>query len=96
MKVRFLSCAEVELDKAIVYYEAKEAGLGLRFLSEVRDSVERIVLYPEAWHRLSCNTHRCRTKVFPFGIIYQIKKNELLIVAIAALHREPEYWKDRI
>lgn len=31
------------------------------------------------------------TKVFPFGIIYQIKKEELLIVAVAVLNREPEY-----
>jgi mRNA-degrading endonuclease RelE of RelBE toxin-antitoxin system len=96
MKVRFLSCAEDDLDHAIDFYEGKEVGLGLRFLSEVRDSVGRIVLYPDAWQRLSENTHRCRTKVFPYGIIYQIKKEELLIVAVAALHREPDYWKDRV
>ena len=39
MKVRFLSCAEDDLDHAIDFYEGKEVGLGLRFLSEVRDSV---------------------------------------------------------
>ncbi len=28
------------------------------------------------------------------GVIYQILKDKILIVAIANLHRKPNYWKD--
>ena len=96
MKVRFLSVAEAELDEAIAYYEDKESGLGLRFFSEVKSSVDRIVAYPRAWPRISENCQRCRTKVFPYGIVFQKRDEEILIVAIAALHREPNYWKNRL
>jgi mRNA-degrading endonuclease RelE of RelBE toxin-antitoxin system len=96
VNVRFLSIAEIELDDAIAYYEEKDNGLGLRFLLEIRNTVERIVAYPEAWNPLSTNARRCRMKVFPYGIIYQIRHNEILIVAISSLHREPGYWKDRL
>ena len=95
MKVRFLSVAEAELDETIAYYEEKEKGFGLRFLSEVKNSIDRITSYPDAWHRLSENTHRCRTRVFPYGIIFQRRADEIVVVAVASLHREPNYWKNR-
>lgn len=96
MNVRFLSIAKLELDEAVADYEEKEIGLGLRFLLEIRNSVERIVAYPEAWNLLSANARRCRTKVFPYGIISKIRHDEILILAIASLHREPAYWQDRL
>ena len=96
MNARFLSIAEIELEEAIAYYEEKEVGLGLRFFSEVRNTVKRIIAYPEAWNLLSKNARRCRTKVFPYGIIYQIRHDEILIVAVSSLHREPNYWRDRV
>jgi len=91
VKVRFLSVAEAELDEAISYYEEKEIGLGLRLLSEVKNSVDRIVAYPDAWPHISENAQRCRTKVFPYGLIFQKRKEEILIVAVASLHREPNF-----
>ena len=96
MNVRYLSVAEEELGKAIEYYEDKEVELGLRFYAEYRAALERILAYLNAWHPLSGNTRRCRTKVFPFGIIYQIRNDEILIVAVSELHQKPGYWKDRI
>jgi hypothetical protein len=94
--VRFLTVAEAELEEAMAYYEERESGLGLRFLSEIRNAVDRIVAYPNAWFRLSESTYRCRTNIFPYGIVFQIRDKEILIVAIASFHREPYYWKDRL
>ena len=95
MDIRFLSIAEDELENAIVYYEGKEKGLGLRFLAEI-NCLDRIQHYPHAWFQFSKNTKRCRTKVFPYGVIYQIEKEEIVIVAVASLLRDPDYWKDRV
>jgi len=96
VNVSYLSIAEEELGKAIEYYEEKEVGLGLRFYAEYRAALERILAYPDAWYALSGNTRRCRTKVFPFGIIYQLRNDGILIVAVSELHQKPGYWKDRI
>ena len=96
MRIRFLEIAQIELDDAIAYYNYEAPGLGDAFLAEVLSALDRIGAHPEAWHPCSNRTRRCQTRRFPYGIIYQIKKDEILIVAIANLHRKPEYWKDRI
>ncbi|MCW8988893.1 MAG: hypothetical protein OQK75_14610 [Gammaproteobacteria bacterium] len=52
--------------------------------------------YPKVWHPLSENTRRCQTRRFPYGIIYSILENEILIISVSNLHREPTHWKDRV
>jgi toxin ParE2 len=77
-------------------FQTAEDGLGDSFLIEVLNAIERINRFPLAWHPFSSNTRRCQLHRFPYGIIYQITDTEILIVAIAHLHRKPDYWKERI
>ena len=96
MKINFLEIAQIELDDAIEYYNYEIPGLGDAFLTEVLNTLDRIGKYPEAWQPSSKRTRRCQTRRFPYGIMYQIRKDEILVVAIANLHRKPGYWKGRI
>jgi toxin ParE2 len=96
MRIRFLEIAQIELDEAIEYYNHETPGLGKEFLAAVLSALARIGRFPEAWHPSSKRTRRCQTRRFPYGIIYQIRKEEILVVAIANLHRKPDYWKYRI
>lgn len=96
MTVSFLEAARRDLRAAVSYYEGQRPGLGREFREEVRAAIERIRALPEAWHPLSENTRRCRTRRFPYGLIYQVQGEEVLIVAVAHLHRDPDYWKDQI
>ena len=91
---RFTSSARRELSQAISYYEQRENGLGAAFLDEVEDTINRILDHPTAWHPLSLRTRRCRTHRFPFGLIYQIRTDEILVVAVMDLRRDPATWKD--
>ena len=96
MKIRFLDIAQSELDDAIVYYNYESPGLGDEFLTEILSALNRIALFPKAWHSSSKRTRRCQTRRFPYGVIYQYRGDEILVVAVANLHRKPEYWGDRI
>ncbi len=96
MKIEFLPPAKAELMDAISYYNLQSEGLGYEFAGEVKRTLERIVQYPDAWAKLSKRTRRCRTIRFPYGIIYQIRGETLLIVAVMHLSREPETWKSRL
>ena len=96
MKISFLEIAQIELDDAIEYFNYEVPGLGEAFLAEVLNALDRIGEFPEAWHPCSDRTRRCQTRRFPYGIIYQIRKQEILVVAIANLHRKPDYWKTRL
>lgn len=96
MQIRFLEVAQYELEEAISYYNSELPGLGDAFLTEILNALDRIGEYPEAWHPISVRTRRCQTRRFPYGIIYQVRENEILVIAIANLHRKPDYWKDRL
>ena len=96
MEIRFLEIAQIELDEAIEYYNSESSGLGNSFLLEALNTIERIRRFPNAWHPFSSITRRCQLRRFPYGIIYQILNTEILIVAVANLHRKPDYWQDRI
>jgi plasmid stabilization system protein ParE len=93
VKARFLSTAERELQQAVEFYESAENGLGARFLDEVEAAVARITAQPEAWTPLSSRTRRCRTHRFPFGLFYQIKPEEILILSVMDLRRDPKGWE---
>ena len=96
INIKFLTPAEAEFFDAISYYNIQSEGLGYEFAAEVKRTIGRIIQYPEAWTKLSKRTRRCRTNKFPYGVIYQVKEETLLIVAIMHLSREPQNWKSRL
>jgi plasmid stabilization system protein ParE len=96
MNFSFLEPAKAELEEVIAWYDQQRSGLGDEFAEEVQNTIQRILNHPRAWTSLSRNTRRCRTNRFPYGIVYAIKEDEILIVALMHLHRRPDYWKDRL
>ncbi len=96
MRITFLLPAESELDDAWAWYENQLPGLGRRFLDEVRQGRAQILAFPNAWHPLEGGIRRYRLKRFPYGLIYSVESNEIVVIAVAHLHREPDYWRDRL
>ena len=93
MEIEVLSPARAEFREAIGYYNGHRAGLGFEFAGEVKQVIERIVQFPEAWAFLSRRVRRCRVSRFPYAVLYQAMEGTLLIVAVMHLHREPDLWK---
>ena len=96
MRFYFHPRAVREFDEAVQYYEDCQIGLGLEFAEEVYAAIRRISEYPDAWSEMSKNTRRCLMNRFPFGVVFQFKSGMLRIIAVANLHRRPDYWNDRI
>jgi len=93
MTYRFTSAANKEIQSALDFYERAETGLGGKFLDELT-AIDRILAMPEAWKTISPRTRRCLFHRFPFGIIYQIRTDEILILSVADLRRDPQRWED--
>ena len=96
MRIDFLDSADAEFAEVIAYYNLQSEGLGYEFAAEIKRAMERILQYPEAWAPLSKRTRRCRTNRFPYGVVYQIRSDLILIVAIQNLHQNPASWKTRL
>lgn len=95
MKAILSEAARQELTDAVAYYDTQDRGLGERFLDEFLAAVGRVEELPEAWQHLGDNIRRCRLGRFPYGLIYRVAGDTALIIAVAHLHREPNYWRER-
>ncbi len=87
---------EAEYEEAVNYYEDRRKGLGRDFATEVYSAVQRIINCPKAWAVMESGIRRCLTKRFPYGVIYSEGEDEIFILAVMHLRRNPDYWKHRI
>lgn len=82
MRVAFLPVAAAELEDAVAFYNQQSEGLGYQFAVEVQKTLDRIAEFPGVWPFLSERTRRCRMRRFPYGLIYRVQDETLLIVGI--------------
>lgn len=96
MNISFLDPAQSEFDDAIDYYDEQRPELGSEFEEEVKAALERINHYPEAWSLLSPRVRRCIINRFPYSVLYEVRSEIIIIVAIQHQHQEPESWRSRV
>jgi toxin ParE1/3/4 len=94
--VRFHPDAEAEMIAAVAYYESQQQGLGRRFLASVQDTIDRIQANPLSYHLIDVDVRRCLTRTFPYGVLFRVRPEDLVVIAVMHLHRHPDYWKGRI
>jgi toxin ParE1/3/4 len=96
MTYRFHPEALEEYQEAARYYAKRDPALGSRFIEAVEDAIQRILEAPERWRVLDDDVRRCLTHVFPYGILYTIEPEFILIVAVMHGSRQPGYWQRRV
>jgi hypothetical protein len=92
MKYRFETGARVELLEAIDFYNSRRSGLGSDFLDEVEAVLVLVCENPLQFALAEDDIRIARTKRFPYGLVFAIEK-EVIILAVMHLHRRPGYWK---
>jgi plasmid stabilization system protein ParE len=93
--VRLLQPAEQEMVDAAAYYEVQVRGLGDDFLKKVESAIADIAENPEQWPLVKQNIRRRLIHRFPYALLYRVDPGEVIILAIAHLHRHPAYWVNR-
>lgn len=95
-EILFLEPDKTEMADAAEYYELQARGLGFDFLDEVEHTANRVQEFPESGKCLRGKIRRRLIKRFPFGLIYRLEKERIIIVAVMHLHRKPNYWVKRL
>jgi toxin ParE1/3/4 len=87
--------ARAEMNESRDFYEARLDGLGLRFLSAVEQTVDRISTHPEAGAPLAGEFRKRIISGFPYNIIYRVWQDYIYLIAVAHHSRRPSYWRER-
>jgi hypothetical protein len=101
VRPRVLAEAEAELLSAMLFYEDRHEGLGQDFYDRVSETMMAIGRNPKRYpvyegKSLSRIFHRAPVERFPYIVVYQVRDDETLVVAVAHSSREPGYWEHRI
>jgi plasmid stabilization system protein ParE len=85
--------AEIELAEAVDWYEAQKPGLGDDFLSEFDAALERLTESPFQYQIIEDDIRRAPIRRFPYGILYVVTPDELIVLNCFHGHRDPRYWQ---
>ena len=96
MRIRLLEAAQQEVDDAVAWYDEREEDLGRDFLDEFDRAIRRVKSFPLASTEIEPGIRRCLLTRFPYGLIYGIDGDLIIVVAVSHLHRQPRYWIDRL
>jgi toxin ParE1/3/4 len=95
MKYVFHPEALTEYAEAVQYYAGKRVEIAQAFINSVEGAVYRIRESPERYVAIDEDVRRCMTRRFPYGVLYTIEQDYILILAVMHCSREPGYWKNR-
>lgn len=95
MRYDFHPEARVEYLEAISFYEERRPGLGAAFTVAIEAVIGRVLDSPTAWRVVEDDVRRCLARRFPFGVLYTVEQDAVLIVAIMHCSRRPGYWRSR-
>jgi plasmid stabilization system protein ParE len=99
--VRLAPEAAREVDEAAGWYESRQAGLAVRFLDELDQTLLQIRRHPSAFPCLEdvpadLEVRRALMSRFPYGLIFLELRKDIRVVAVAHAKRRPGYWIHRI
>ena len=95
MIIKFHSEARKEFFEAAEYYEEQVVGLGDDFIDEVEKVLDVIEKQPSAGTKITNTERRFLVSRFPYGVIYSVESDQIIIFAVMNLRRKPGYWKSR-
>lgn len=95
MHVEFSLEAKAEFEDDERYYECQVQGLGAQFRTDVRNALIRIRNWPLAAQVEQGDIRRMMLSRFPYKLLYSVETDRIYIIAVAHLHRAPDYWINR-
>jgi toxin ParE1/3/4 len=84
--------ATAEMIDAARRYEQRREGLGFRFIRVVEEVCDKIGEFPEVGAPLGRKDRKRRVPRFPYDVVYRIKEEGILVLAIKHHRRRPGYW----
>jgi len=88
--------AQLDVEAAATWYEAKQAGLGLGFLSELEYVIRRIRAAPSGFPEIHPAVRRGLLRRFPYSVYFLLREEQVEVIAVLHQHRHPDTWRHRM
>jgi toxin ParE1/3/4 len=95
MRYVFQPEALTEYSEAVQYYAEQRVEIAQAFINAIEDTIYRIREFPTRYALIDEDVRRCMVRRFPYGILYTVEQDYILILAVMHCSREPGYWKNR-
>jgi plasmid stabilization system protein ParE len=95
LPVVWLPEAEADLRTAKFWYDDLRSALGDQLVSAVGATVESISKRPRRFPTIYRNRRRARIRRFPYGIIFEVQEQRIVVVACFHFKRNPKLWQVR-
>jgi toxin ParE1/3/4 len=87
--------ARLELADASDWYDAQDKRLADDLLFAFEETISSIVQNPFQYHVIRGKTRHANLAKFPFGLIYTVSDNDIVILSCFHGRRNPKRWQRR-
>jgi plasmid stabilization system protein ParE len=94
-KIISTSSTEQDISQAVEWYISINKPLAREFLKELRLCKTYLQKHPKKIEIKYQNVRIAYLKTFPYGIHFQLKENEILILAVFHTSENPNKWDKR-
>lgn len=88
--------ADLEINEAAEWYEARGQGLAVEFLRVLDACIESIRREPLLYPVVHGEARRAVLRRFPYSVIYAVREEEIVVIACFHGRRDPKRWQDRL
>ena len=88
--------ADQEYAEAAQHYAGVSPELGGRFFDEIERLISEACARPRAFRQIPPPVRRHFSREFPYDVLYVERSDDIWILAVMPLHREPDYWVHRL
>lgn len=94
--VVFRHVARREFDEAALWYEARQPGLGVQFVSEINRAVYLAVENPERFPLMHRDIRCVRARRFPYSVFFRTESRRIVVLSVFHARRDPGVWRQRM
>jgi plasmid stabilization system protein ParE len=95
LAVRLLPEARAEFDAATDWYEAQRAGLGVTFVTRIRETLDRIAADPQRHAPVYLDIRKATVPKFPYVVLYREEPSKVVVISVFHTARDPSIWRAR-
>lgn len=94
-EVIFKEEADLDIFDARQWYESRRLGLGNELLNEIDEYIKVLEQDPQIYQLRKHNWRYCPLKRFPYVIVFEIEKQEVIVYAVFNTFQHPNRLRQR-